>query len=96
MMGGLRKKNSEHLSRKRPSGKTPAEELTRQEFQATFRHTSRNDLLFMHNEQLQIHKLSTLQRTVFIIYIPKIGSSTAILRYRKITLLNAVNLTYLG
>ena len=62
---------------------------------ATFWRTSISDLLFTYNEQLQIHKLVTSQRTVFIIYIPKTGSPTAILRYRKLIkklkLLKAVN-----
>jgi hypothetical protein len=45
----------------------------------------------MYNEQLQIHKTATPQRTVLIIYIPETGLPTAILGYRKLTLLNAVN-----
>ena len=58
---------------------------------ATFWHTSVSDLLFIYNEQLQIHKLVTTQRAVFIIYMPKTGSPTTILRYRKLALSNAVN-----
>jgi hypothetical protein len=60
---------------------------------ATFRHTSISDLLFMYNEQLYIHKLVTPQRTVFIIYIPKNRLANSDIAVQKITAIKRRQLT---